>query len=148
MENKFFYYQAMAEQSSFISYDSLLVGYAGAVFSTFLSKVIQQNLTSTSSVIGKLLSTAVTLLAFFSSVNVWRGLWSLLNVFFLPSLAAEANYLIGHLLGLVALTGLVVTSTIASDAIVVEGEAGKVVSVNYWYREVGEEKKGTIGNQC
>ena len=46
LENKFFYYQNMTEQSSIISYDSLLVGYAGAVLSTFLSN-LTQNLTNT-----------------------------------------------------------------------------------------------------
>jgi len=139
LENKFFYYQNMTEQSSIISYDSLLVGYAGAVLSTFLSNLTQKLTTTKTTVVGKVMSTIVTLLAFFSSVNVWRGLWSFFNVFFLPNLDSDANYLIGHLVGLMALSVLLVTSTIASDGIVVDSEMVnvEVVSIRYWRREGG-----------
>ena len=135
MENKFFFYQNMGERSAVISYDSLLFGYVGAVISIFLEKKIQK-FCSPSTITGKVSSTVVTLLAFFSCVNVWRGLWSFFNVFFLPNLDSDANYLIGHLVGLLGLTGLLVTSTIASDSIVVDSdkEIGEVVSVRYWVR--------------
>eukprot|EP00092_Neocalanus_flemingeri_P000045 GFUD01000046.1.p1 GENE.GFUD01000046.1~~GFUD01000046.1.p1 ORF type:complete len:384 (+),score=70.50 GFUD01000046.1:82-1233(+) len=141
LENKFFFYQNMTEQAAIISYDSLLVGYAGAVLSLFLDKLIQK-LTTCSSIIGRVMSTLVTLLAFFSSVNIWRGLWSFLNVFFLPNLDSDANYLIGHIVGLVSLTVLLLTSTIGSDGIVVDSETEEVVSVRYWRRgEAGEERR-------
>ena len=55
-------------------------------------------------------------------------------MFFLPSLASDANYMGGHLVGLLSLTGLFLTSTIASDAIVVDTEevVGEVVSLSFW----------------
>ena len=57
-------------------------------------------------------------------------------MFFLPNLDSDANYLIGHLVGLLGLTGLLVTSTIASDSIVVDSdkEIREVVSLRYWVR--------------
>ena len=43
LENKFFFYQNMGEQADVISYDSLIVGYVGAVISIFLDKMIQKS---------------------------------------------------------------------------------------------------------
>ena len=133
LENSFLSYQNMDEQSAVISYDSLLVGFFGSVLSTVLDKITRR-VTLDSSAARKASSTVVTLIAFFSCVNVWRGLWSFLNVFFLPSLTSDANYMVGHLVGLLSLTGLFLTSTIASDAIVVDTEevVGEVVSLSFW----------------
>jgi len=130
LENQFFFYQNMDSQSHVISYDSLLVGYSGAMITLCLD-TIRQHCTPASSVVRRVFSTMLPLLAFFSCVNVWRGIWSLLNVFFLPSLEPDANYMVGHLVGILSLTGLFLSSTIASDSIVVDSEED-VVNTCYW----------------
>ena len=130
LENKFFFYQNIDEQSPMISYDSLIVGYAGLLFSTAIDICVLK-FTSEHSTTRKVLSIIVTMLAFFACVNVWRGIWSFLNVYFLPSLELDTNYIVGHLAGILSLSGLFLSSTIASDAIVVEAYNG-VVCVNYW----------------
>ena len=40
------------------------------------------------------MTTLTTLLAFWASVNVWRGVWSMLDRYFLPGINMEENYVV------------------------------------------------------
>jgi len=154
LENQFFpQYLIRSEEDILVSYDSLALGYAGAALCLILDKLIQ-NLTTTKLYIVKLKSTLVTLLAFFSSVNVWRGLWSLLNCYFLPNIDHDENYMIGHVVGLMALSLMMMASTIANDSIVKNSEFEPVVDIRYWnkknsfiYSLVKEEDKTNLQEQ-
>ena len=44
--------------------------------------------------LGRILTTLTTLLAFWASVNVWRGVWSMLDRYFLPGINMEENYVV------------------------------------------------------
>ena len=132
LENKFFPHHKGEEVDS-VSYDSLFLGYAGAALCLMLDKLIQ-NLITTKLYIIRPAATLVTILAFFSSVNVWRGLWSLLNLYFLPNIDHDENYVIGHVVGLVALSVMMLANTIANDSIAEDIETDAGVSICYWSR--------------
>jgi len=116
-----------------VSYDSLILGYIGAGLCLIFDRVIQNSVLKNPYMM-KLTSMLVTLLAFFSSVNVWRGMWSLLNMYFLPSLEPDGSYLIGHVLGLTALSALKLSNTIATDGIAEDSDEA-VVDIQYWGRD-------------
>merc|ERR1711972_398442 len=78
----------------------------------------------------KPLDILATLTAFYASVNVWRGLWSLQSNYFLPGLQQDENYLVSPFLGLFALTLLRVSNTIGNDNIVKDCEAEEVAPIN------------------
>ena len=89
--------------------------------------------------LGRILTTLTTLLAFWSSVNVWRGVWSMLDRYFLPGINMEENYVVstqlyctvhttllkyincerqvGHLLGLTLLSLSLAANTIRQPAV-------------------------------
>lgn len=141
LENTFFYFQTPeGETDEVVSWDSLLVGYIAAMVSVALSQVLL-GLHSTKLYVNLILDWLTTLLAFFASVNIWRGLWSLQTNFFLPHLQKDENYLISHVLGLAALSLLRVSNTIGNDNIVKNCEAEEVTPIQYWSRE-GQSKQG------
>jgi len=141
LENTFFFYQTPeGEKEELVSYDSLLLGYALAMVSVGLSQFLLDTKTTKLYVI-RALDLFTTLVAFYASVNVWRGLWSFQTHYFLPSLQQDENYLISHLLGLAALSLLKVSNTIGNDNIIKDCEADEVTSIQYWSREK-QSKKG------
>jgi len=104
LENKYMYFQTPeGEVQEVVSWDSLLLGYSLAMVAVFLSQVLQR-LSTTKLYVQKPIDLAASLLAFYASVNVWRGLWSLQSHYFLPSLQKDENYLLSHCLGLLALS--------------------------------------------
>jgi len=132
LENEFFYFQTPeGETQDVVSYDSLLLGYTLAMVTVCLSQLLLQ-LTSTKLWVVRPLDLLATLLAFYASVNVWRGLWSLQSHYFLPGLQQDENYLVSHLLGLTALSLLRVSNTIGNDNIVKDCEAEEVTPLQYW----------------
>merc|ERR1712055_133915 len=96
-----------------------------------LSQILLR-LNSTKLYIVKPLDLIATLIAFYASVNVWRGLWSLQSHYFLPGLQQDENYLVSHILGLAALSLLKVSNTIGNDNIVKDCEAEEVAPIQYW----------------
>lgn len=132
LENEFFYFQTPeGETQDVVSYDSLLLGYTLAMVTVCLSQLLLQ-LTSTKLWVVRPLDLLATLFAFYASVNVWRGLWSLQSHYFLPGLQQDENYLVSHLLGLTALSLLRVSNTIGNDNIVKDCEAEEVTPLQYW----------------
>lgn len=135
LENHFFYFQTPeGEKEEVVSYDSLLLGYFLAMISVGLSQYLL-NLKTTKLYVVRALDIFTSILAFYSSVNVWRGLWSLQTHFFLPKLQQDENYIISHILGLAALSLLRVSNTIGNDNIVKDCESEEVTPIQYWSRE-------------
>ena len=116
------------------------MGYAGAMLSLCLDKLIQ-NLTTTKLYIVRPAATLITVLAFFSSVNVWRGVWSMLDHYFLPTIAQDENYIIGHIVAIVALTAIMVANTISNDNIVLDSETENAVNIEYWRQQNRKEEQ-------
>jgi len=131
LENEFFYFQSPEAEVEVVSWDSLLLGYTLALVTVGLSQLLLR-LTTTKLYIVKPLDILATLTAFYASVSVWRGLWSLQSNYFLPGLQQDENYLVSHFLGLFALTLLRVSNTIGNDNIVKDCEAEEVAPIQYW----------------
>jgi len=140
LENQFLLKNHIGYADSHVSYDSLLMGYAGAMLSISLDKMMQ-NITTTKLYIIKPASTMITVLAFFSSVNVWRGVWSMLDFYFLPNIDQDENYIIGHLAGIIALTAIMVANTISNDTIVLDSETEASVNIGYWRQKTQKEEQ-------
>jgi len=143
LENQFLYLNFMGEFSAIVSYDSLLLGYAAAIGCLALDHLVD-HLTNTGSklYIIRPAGLAVTLLAFFSSVNVWRGIWSMLNHYFLPSIDHDENYVISHIAGLTLLSLLQLANTISNDMIVQDGDTATTVNISYWTISGTSSKEG------
>jgi len=131
LENEFLKLNFMGEESSDVSVDSLLIGYAGAMLSVTLDQ-LAQGLTSTKLYLARPISVFITLLAFFSSVNVWRGVWSMLNHYFFSNLDPDENYVISHIAGLCILSALLLSNTISNDMVVQDSESSSVINIQYW----------------
>jgi len=140
LENKFLFINIMGMKDFNVSSDSLLLGYGGAMLTFGLDKLIQ-NVTTTKLYIAKPAATLVTVLAFFSSVNVWRGVWSMLDHYFLHDIDKDENYIIGHIFGIVALTGIMVANTISNDSIVLDSETENAVNIGYWWKKSQKEEQ-------
>ena len=68
---------------------------------------------------GLLVMQLVSFTAFLTSVNFWRGIWSLMDFYFFPEMIVEENLLLSHLVGflwsIIAGTGLTLTQIPARD---------------------------------
>jgi len=140
LENQFLLPKDIGEKDKLVSYDSLLMGYGGAIITFSFNRLIK-DLTTTKLYITKPLSSLITVLAFFSSVNVWRGLWSMLDHYFLPSINQDENYIIGHVAGLTVLMCLLVSNTICNDMIVLDSETESAVNIEYWKKTASNKEQ-------
>jgi len=124
----------MGEYVSDVSWDSLLLGYAGAMLVMALDQLSGQ-LTSTKLYITRPINIFLILLAFISSVNVWRGIWSMLNHYFFANINPDENYIISHIAGLGFLSAILLSNTISNDKIVLDCDTHSVVNIEYWNPE-------------
>ena len=62
---------------------------------------------------------SMSVVAFLASLNFWRGLWSLMDFYFFPSMSIEENLVISHVVGFIwstiAGTGLTLTQSSCRD---------------------------------
>ena len=128
LENQFLLQKEIGEIDSYVAYDSLLMGYT-AFMVTFGLDYLVKNITSTKLYIRKPLYIFTILFGFFATVNVWRGLWSMLDHYFLPSIDHDANYIISHLIGLVFLTLAMAVNSISNDGIILDNETEEIVDI-------------------
>lgn len=144
LENKFFLGddQIGVLEKSFVSWDSVLLGYGLTLLSWSLDKCLP--LTS-KLYIAKPLNLLVAFTAFLASVNVWRGVWSFMDHWFLPKIPPGVNHVLSHIIGLVMLTLLGAANTISNRNIVRGEDEGRVVEVQYWKRkEVRKEEEDMV----
>jgi len=142
LENKFLKLNFMGEYVTDVAWDSLLLGYAGAMLSVALDQLLALQLTTTKLYITRSLNLFVTILAFLSSVNVWRGVWSMLNHYFFANIDPDENYIISHIAGLGILSVCLLANTISNDSIVQDGETTSVVNIQYWSPSSRASKEG------
>ena len=86
---------------------------------------------------------SMAFLSFLASLNYWRGLWSLMDFYFFPTMDITLNLALSHVVGFtcsfIAGTGLTLTQSTARDPTVPEFN-----NCQYWsYRESGEELEPT-----
>lgn len=131
LENQFLLPKEIGEIDHYVSYDSLLMGYAAFIV-TYGLDYLFKNLTSTKLYIMKPLYVLTILFGFFATVNVWRGLWSMLDHYFLPAVNLDENYILSHLIGLVFLTLAMAVNSISNDGIILDNETEEIVDIRYW----------------
>ena len=90
------------------------------------------NYPSSKQYINKPLRVFIILLAFISSVNVWRGVWSLYDNFLFPKVTPALNYGLSALLSYIALALLKLSNSICNDNIVWDPVEGPLIIVDYW----------------
>jgi len=131
LENMFLTPKEIGEIDTYVSSDSLLMGYSALIVTHGLD-YLNRNTKTTKLYIKKPLYIVTILFGFFSSVNVWRGLWSMLDHYFLPSINHDENYIVSHLIGLVFLTLGMAVNSISNDGIILDDETEEIVDVRYW----------------
>lgn len=144
LENQFLHINFMGEKvSNVVSYDSLILGYSAAVVCLALDHLVD-HLTNTGAKLYVIrpAGLAVTLLAFFASVNVWRGIWSMLNHYFLPNIDHDENYIISHITGLAILSILQVANTISNDMVAQDSDTATTINISYWTISGTSSKEG------
>lgn len=141
LENLVLIDKDIGEKEEVISYDSLMLGYAATFVAFFLDRLLQRPRVRKAVLLAKAAELAVVLLAFFASVNVWRGLWSIFDNVSLPGLSRNANNLICHAVGLAVLSLVMLTNSISNDRIEWDTESGEIVNVGYWGLPAGDCSK-------
>ena len=69
----------------------------------------------------------------------------MLDHYFLPTIAQDENYIIGQLVGIVALTAIMVSNTISNDSIVLDSETENAVNIGYWRQQnIKEEQEKMV----
>lgn len=144
LENTFFLGndQIGVYERDLVSWDSVLLGYG----LTLLAWSLDRFLPLTAKLyVAKPLSLLVTLTAFLASVNVWRGVWSFMDHWFLHNIPTGLNHIISHVMGLLLLSLLGIVNTISNRTIIRGEDGGRVVEVTYWKRkEVRSEEEDMV----
>ena len=138
LENLFLIDKDIGEKEEVISYDSLMLGYAATFVAFFMDRLLQRPRVRKTMFLVQILELVVVLLAFFASVNVWRGLWSIYDNVSLPGLSANANNLVCHVAGLVVLSLVLLANTISNDRIEWDVDSGEIIGVGYWGLPTGD----------
>ena len=138
LENLFLIDKDIGEKEEVISYDSLMLGYSATFVAFFMDRLLQRPRPRKSVHLVRILEFLVVMLAFFASVNVWRGLWSIYDNVPLPGIGADLNNLVCHVVGLVVLSLLLLANTISNDRIEWDVDGGEIVSLAYWGVKPGD----------
>jgi hypothetical protein len=132
LENLFLIDKDIGEKEEVISYDSLMLGYSATFVAFFVDRLLQRPRLRKTVVMVTFMEFLVVLLAFFASVNVWRGLWSIYDNVSLPGVSGDLNNLVCHAVGLVILSLVMLCNTISNDRIEWDMDGGEIVAVGYW----------------
>ena len=128
LENQFLQVKLIGEEDKYVAVDSLFMGY-GAFILTYGLDYLYQNMNCTKLYITKPLYVFTLLLGHFATVNVWRGLWSLLDHYFLPDINHDENYIISHLVSLLLISLAMVSTSISNDSIILDHETDYIVDI-------------------
>jgi len=135
LEDRFLILNKISEVDKTIAYDSVILGY-GVALIVFLMDIVVETSTTTKQYIKKPLRATTIIIAFFASVNVWRGVWSIYDSFLFPGIPKELNYVASILTAILALSALQLSNTICNDHIVMDTSEEPVISISYWQHKV------------
>ena len=113
LENRFIFYPCEITVKDIKAWDSVIFSY----FLVFLVVHFNNSVQSMKEEDGKLSKVAannlMAFLAFLASLNFWRGIWSLMDFYFFPSMNLWENLLLSHVTGFLGtlLTGTSLTLT-------------------------------------
>merc|ERR1719154_986747 len=123
LENKFLIEKDIDERDKYVAYDSLLMGYGAYIVTVSMDYIIR----NTKLYITTPLYIVTILMGWFATVNIWRGLWSMLDHYWLPNILRDENYIISHLISLMLLSLLLVSNSISNDGIIRDEESPTIV---------------------
>jgi len=147
LENKYFIHNMIGEKDEVISYDSLVTGYILVILVFIADKILPyKELRPGVSMLSRLF---ISCLAILATLNVWRGVWSWLDHFFLPSITGSCNYSLGALLSIIGLTLTYSTNTLGGDFIKFSetDEEEDVIDIQFWTFSVKSEESESILNK-
>ncbi|XP_074029308.1 transmembrane protein fuseless isoform X1 [Leptinotarsa decemlineata] len=125
------------------SWGSLILGYICVVFAFLLQPAMRYTCERLNGFSRLLVADTFILFAFFGTVNVWRGIWNLLNIFFLPD-NMELSCWITHWVCLIILILCRCSNSLLVRGVYIDAEepAGKcVVFPCYYLRVIFRKKK-------
>jgi len=131
LEDRILILNKISKMDKTIAYDSIILGY-GAALLAFLLDILIEKTTTTKQYIQKPLRVITIFLAFFASMNVWRGVWSIYDSLLFPGIPVELNYIASLVTAFLALTFLLLSNTICNDHIVLDKNDGRVIGIQYW----------------
>nr|XP_023017835.1 uncharacterized protein LOC111506853 [Leptinotarsa decemlineata] len=125
------------------SWGSLILGYICVVFAFLLQPAMRYTCERLNGFSRLFVADTFILFAFFGTVNVWRGIWNLLNIFFLPD-NMELSCWITHWVCLIILILCRCSNSLLVRGVYIDAEepAGKcVVFPCYYLRVIFRKKK-------
>ena len=134
LENRFLIRNRIGFKDSEVSWDSILLGYGATLLAFSLDRLLL-SAGPLKQWLSRPLTYITTLLAFFASVNVWRGVWSLYDIWLFPTVEKELNYLVSAAAGFLLLAVALLSNTISTDQVVHDTDGPEVVTIAYWHRD-------------
>ena len=120
LENNFILQPCEIIIKDFKAWDSVLIAFILATMIFGANDVVKEYCAmEEGSYRGLIVMQLVSFTAFLTSLNFWRGIWSLMDFYFFPNMIVEENLLLSHLVGflwsVIAGTGLTLTQSSARD---------------------------------
>lgn len=141
LENKFLIEHIIGEANSVLAADSLVLGYALCLI-IFLSNITILPLCP--SLIQKVLTLLLRLLAVLGTLNVWRGVWSLLDQAWLwlgCPFNAASSYLLSISLSCLCLMVTGTLQSLGGDKVVFDtNDSAPFIDIKYWDRKLETEE--------
>jgi len=126
LENSYILYPTEMTMKDRVVWDSVVIGYVAAMVAVPLADSVNNMEEGLPKLVA---GNGLAWIALVSSLNVWRGLWSIYNYHFLPEF--ENNLMISHVLGastsLIFRFGQNLTQTFSKDSPVID-----IYSCDYW----------------
>ena len=120
MENNFILQPCEIIIKDFKAYDSVLIAFILATMIFGVNDIVKTYCAEEEGAYrGLIVMHLVSFAAFLTSLNFWRGIWSLMDFYFFPDMMVEENLLLSHLVGflwsVIAGTGMTLTQSSALD---------------------------------
>ena len=135
LENRYILLPCEITVKDFQAWDSVVLGY----FFVFLVVALDKSLKETEDgeeekLKMRMMANFVAFLAFLAALNFWRGIWSLWDFYFLPSINLRENLVLSHIIGFLGTflsrTSLTLTQSSAKDS----ETAPELYACQYWGR--------------
>ena len=133
VENKYFIHNIIGEKDEVVSYDSLIFGYALVMVVFIVDKCVRYD--ELHFIPRKILWRFLVFCTFAATLNVWRGVWSFLDHFLLPSLEGNLNYILSLIISITGLTIIGCINTIGGDFIIFDADKNGAIELHFWNRD-------------
>jgi len=118
LENHFILKPCEIVIKDFEAWDSVIIAFILSIFIFFINNNVK-NYHRRNGSCNTIVIHIISFAAFLASLNFWRGLWSLMDFYFFPSMNVEENLVMSHVVGFIwstiAGTGLTLTQSSCRD---------------------------------